>query len=127
MRILKMLATATAVAMVPLAANAAFEPQKEAPLGEYVSLECVITKTSDHSRDADPIYKINVDLSADAARHAYQLGGGACLSQRSPLFARRAIHPFEPDLQTGSDRVLLERDDVAEPCHHHAWLALAEH
>ena len=63
MRILKMLATATAVAMVPLAANAAFEPQKEAPLGEYVSLECAITKTSDHSRDADPIYKINVDLA----------------------------------------------------------------
>ena len=63
MRILRMLATATAVAMVPLAANAAFEPQKEAPLGEYVSLECAITRTSDHGRDADPIYKINVELA----------------------------------------------------------------
>ena len=63
MRILKMLATATALAMVPVAANAAFEPQKEAPLGEYVSLECAITKTSDHGRDADPIYKIDVELA----------------------------------------------------------------
>ena len=62
MRTLKILATATAIAIVPVGANAAFEPQKEAPLGEYVSLECVIVKTSDHSRDADPIYKINVDL-----------------------------------------------------------------
>src|SRR5260221_13861682 len=62
MRTLKMLATATAIAVVPVVANAAFEPQKEAPLGEYVSLECVIVKTSDYSRDADPIYKINVDL-----------------------------------------------------------------
>jgi hypothetical protein len=62
MRTLKMLATATAIAIVPVAANAAFEPQKEAPLGEYVSLECVIVKTSNRSRDADPIYKINVDL-----------------------------------------------------------------
>jgi len=35
MRTLKMLAIATAVAIVPVAANAAFEPQKEAPLGEY--------------------------------------------------------------------------------------------
>ena len=43
MRILKMLATATAIAVVPVAANAAFEPQKETPLGEYVSLECAIT------------------------------------------------------------------------------------
>jgi hypothetical protein len=60
---LKMLATATAIAIVPVAANAAFQPQKEVPLGEYVSLECVIVKTSDHSRDADPIYKINVDLA----------------------------------------------------------------
>ena len=60
MRILKMLATATALAMVPVAANAAFEPQKEPPLGEYVSLECAIVKAS--GRDADPIYKINVDL-----------------------------------------------------------------
>ena len=39
MRTLKILATATAIAIVPVAANAAFEPQKEAPLGEYVSLE----------------------------------------------------------------------------------------
>ena len=55
MRILKMLATATAIAIVPFAANAAFEPQKEPPLGEYVSLECVIVKTSDHSRDASDL------------------------------------------------------------------------
>ena len=53
MRILKMLATATALAMVPVAANAAFEPQKEPPLGEYVSLECAIVKASGRRRRSD--------------------------------------------------------------------------